>query len=273
MNSCSGSTPAVRSHDVDLPQRHVAQLLSGDAPGRHIELAVRPYRLQITPQHGGVRLAGDEVAVTLAEKIMERIGTALLATGHADEALIRDTAVSVIQDALKHDLAYRLPGLRQALRPMSLSQVAFMNAVLRADRPLIFGVGPTGTGKTHLAIAAGLNLVAESRFMRLIITRPHLMMEGEVMTSALRAETANDEQLTPIEDVLHELIGNETRRLIDQGVIEIMPLGRMRGRTFNHSFIVQPQLHRARRSPEHERAQDAHGRHPPRPRLMHGGNR
>jgi phosphate starvation-inducible PhoH-like protein len=230
----------VRSHDVDFPQRYVEHLFSrSDAPGRHIELAVRPYRLQIIPQYGGVRLAGDEVAVTLAEKIMERIGAALLATGHVDEALIRDTAVSVIQDTLKHDLAYRLSGLRQELRPMSLSQVAFMNAVLLADRSLIFGVGPTGTGKTHLAIAAGLNLVAESRFKCLIITRPHVMMEGEVMTPELCAETANDEQLTPLEDVLHELIGNaETRRLIDQGVIKIMPLGRMRGRTFNPSFIL-----------------------------------
>jgi phosphate starvation-inducible PhoH-like protein len=210
-----------------------------NAPGRHFEEAVRPFRLQITQQDGGVQLAGDEVAVALAEAMMVRLSAARPATDDPDEALIRDTAAAVIEDALKHDLPYRLPGIPQVLRPMSLSQVAFMNTLLPADRSLIFGVGPTGTGKTFLAIAAGLSHVTQARFKRLIITRPHVMMEGEIMTPALSAETADDEQLTPIEDALHELIGiAETRRLIDQGLVEIMPLGRMRGRTFNQSFIV-----------------------------------
>jgi phosphate starvation-inducible PhoH-like protein len=233
------------SHDADLSQRYVDLLFSGpDAPARHIELAVRPFRLQITPQPGGVRLAGDEVAVTIATKTMERLGAALRATGRVEEAVIRETVASVIQIALKHDLAYRLTGLRNPLRPVSLGQVAFMNAMLHADRPLIFGMGPTGTGKTHLAIAAGLNLLAESRFKSLVITRPHVRMEGEIMTPALRDETADDEQLTPIDDVLRDLIGREEiRRLTEHGLIEIMPLGRMRGRTFNESFIVVDEAH------------------------------
>jgi phosphate starvation-inducible PhoH-like protein len=122
---------------------------------------------------------------------------------------------------------------------MSLSQAAFMNAMLFSPRSLIFGVGPTGTGKTHLAIAAGLNQVAELRFKSLVITRPHVRLEGEIMTPELRAETAYGEQLTPIEDELHALIGREdTRRRIEKGLIEIVPLGRMRGRTFNETFVV-----------------------------------
>jgi phosphate starvation-inducible PhoH-like protein len=234
------SIPGARSLDVELPQHCVEVLLSGsDAPGRRIELAVRPYFLQIIPQAGAVRLAGDEVAIALAAKMMEPIGAALRATGRADEALIRDTAAAVIKNALKHELSYNLAGLRGALHPMSLSQTAFMNAMLSGHRSLIFGVGPTGTGKTHLAIAAGLNQVAESRFKTLVITRPRVRLEGEIMTPELRAETVYNEQLTPIEDELHALIGRaDTRRRIEQGLIEIMPLGRMRGRTFNETFVV-----------------------------------
>jgi phosphate starvation-inducible PhoH-like protein len=234
------SIPAAPSLDVELPQHCVEVLLSGsDAPGRRIERAVRPYFLQIIPQAGAVRLAGDEVAVALAAKMMEPIGAALRATGRADEALIRDTAASVIQTALRHELSYNLVGLRGALRPMSLSQTAFMNAMLSGHRSLIFGVGPTGTGKTHMAIAAGLNQVAESRFKSLVITRPRVRLEGEIMTPELRAETTYNEQLTPIEDELHALIGRaDTRLRIEQGLIEIVPLGRMRGRTFNETFVV-----------------------------------
>jgi phosphate starvation-inducible protein PhoH and related proteins len=240
LNSNPGVAAAVRSHDMDLPPRHVELLFSGsDAPARHIELAVRPYRLQIAEQPRGARFTGDELAVMLAERVMERIGAAVRSTGRVDEALINDTVVAVIQAALKRDLAFRLTGLRQPLRPVSLSQVAFMNAMMHADRALIFGIGPTGTGKTHLAIAAGLSLVAESRFKSMVITRPHVRMEGEVLTPELRAETVYDEQLTPIEDALRDLVGREEiRRLTDLGLIEIMPLGRMRGRTFNESFIV-----------------------------------
>jgi phosphate starvation-inducible PhoH-like protein len=229
-----------QSRHVALPQRHVELLFAGSsAPGRSIELAVRPYRLQITAQPDGVRLAGDEVAVMLAEKTVTRIGAVLQTGGRIDEALVRDTAASVLQHALTHELAFRLTGLRNPLRPASLGQVAFMNAVLRSDRPLMLGIGPTGTGKTHLAIAAGLTLVAESRFKSMIITRPHVMMDGEIMTPELRAETATDEQFIPIQDVLRDLIGREEmRRLSDQGLIEVMPLGRMRGRTFNESYIV-----------------------------------
>jgi phosphate starvation-inducible protein PhoH and related proteins len=234
------SSAATQSHDVDLPPRHLESLLSGThAVARRIEAAVRPYRLQIVEQPRGVRLAGDEMAVSLAEKMIERIGTALRTAGRLDDALIDDAVESVVQIALKRDLAFRLSGLRQPLRPVSLSQVAFMNAILHADRALIFGLGPTGTGKTHLAIAAGLSLVAESRFKSMVITKPHVRMEGEVLTPELRAETAYDEQFTPIEDVLRDLVGREEiKRLTEHGLIEIMPLGRMRGRTFNESLIV-----------------------------------
>jgi len=171
--------------------------------------------------------------------MMEPIGAALRAPGRVDEALIRDTVATVVKNALKHELSYSLAGLRGALHPMSLSQTAFMSTMLSGHRSLIFGVGPTGTGKTHLAIAAGLNQVAESQFKKLVITRPRVRLEGEIMTPELRAETTYSEQLTPIEDELHALIGRaDTRRRIEQGLIEIMPLGRMRGRTFNETFIV-----------------------------------
>jgi phosphate starvation-inducible PhoH-like protein len=245
VNSHLVSTPVERSYYADLPHHHVERLFSGpDAPGRHIELAVQPFRLQIMPQADGVRFVGDEVAVVLAEKMMAQIGAALQAAGRIDAALIKDTLASVIQVALKHDLTFSLTGLRQTLHPVSLSQVAFLNAILHANHSLICGVGPTGTGKTYLAIAAGLNLLAESRFKRMIMTRPHVRLEGEVMTSELRAETAADEQLTPIADTLRDLVGREEiRRLTDHGLIEIIPLGRMRGRTFNASFIVVDEAH------------------------------
>ena len=184
-------------------------------------------------------MTGDEIAVSLVAEMMRRIEEATKAGQAISEPMVNAVALSAVHDALKHELAFRLNGIHSAVRPMSLSQVAFMNAMLSSDRPLIFGVGPTGTGKTHLAIAAGLNLIADKHFKSMVVTRPRGMLEGDIMTAALRAETVYDEQLTPIEDELRELIGrDETRRQIEHGLLEITPLGRMRGRSFNECFIL-----------------------------------
>ena len=239
------STLPVSSHNpvsqsVALPDGVVLRLLEGAAPpARIIEAAVQPFHLHLAGAAGGISLSGDSVAVTLGRQMLEHMSGLLHGGNRIDEVEVRRIAGTTVEAALKHDLAYRLQGLRLPVRPMSLCQVAFLDAMLFSHHSLIFGLGPTGTGKTHLAIVAGLALVAEEKFKSLVITRPHVLMEGEVMTPSLRAETIYDEQFAPIEDELRELISpEEIRRLTDLGKIEIAPLGRMRGRTFNESFII-----------------------------------
>lgn len=240
MSSVQGPTSAPQSLTVALPDGVVRQLLEGPAlPARSLEAAVQPFRLHLAGASGGVALTGDPVAIGLGRQMLEQMTGILHGGARIDEIEVRRIAAATVETALKHDLAFRLSGLRLPVRPMSLSQVAFLNAMLFSQQSLIFGLGPTGTGKTHLAIVAGLALVADEKFKSLVITRPHVLMEGEVMTPSLRAETIYDEQFAPIEDELRELISpEEIRRLTDQGRIEIAPLGRMRGRTFNESFII-----------------------------------
>ena len=240
MNSTPGSDQRPVSEYIEMPAQSCQLLFSGaSAAGHNIPVAVRPFRLAISPVGGGIRVTGDEIAVSLIVEMIRRIAEATEAGHTISEPMVNSVAAATVQDALKHELAFRLNGIHSAVRPMSLSQVAFMNAMLFSDRPLIFGVGPTGTGKTHLAIAAGLNLIADKHFKSMVVTRPRGMLEGDVMTAALRAETVYDEQLTPIEDALRDLIGrDETRRQIEHGLLEITPLGRMRGRSFNDCFIL-----------------------------------
>ncbi len=240
MDSIGEVTPPACSRDVPLAPQLVERLTLGrESPARYIELSLRPYSVQITPGSGVLRVVGDEIAVNLATTIAEKIAEAVQAAAGGHRNLVADATTGVLENALKFELAYRLKGINQAVRPMSLSQVCFMNALLHSERSLLFGVGPTGTGKTHLAIAAGLSLVAEGRYKSLVITRPRVLLEGETMTPALRAETAYDEQLTPIDDELRHLVSaHEVQRLTEAGLVEITPLGRMRGRTFNDSYIV-----------------------------------
>jgi phosphate starvation-inducible PhoH-like protein len=234
--SCPDPTQTLRAQTLELPARLLPAL---QVTSQRIEAAMRPYRLRLTPQSGGLLAEGDDLAVTLVARIVEDLGKGDPAPGQTDEAQILTTAAATTRDALKHDLSWRLTGLHQPLRPMSLAQVAFVNALLHGEQSLVFGVGATGTGKTHLALASALSLLAQERVKHVVITRPHVLTEGEVMTPALRAETEPDGQLAAIEDVLRDLVGtDEIKRLVSHGLIEITPLGRMRGRTFNDSFII-----------------------------------
>jgi phosphate starvation-inducible protein PhoH and related proteins len=241
VNSQAGTARPTSKQDIDLAPQQVERLFSGlESPIHEIERAAGPFQLQITQRPGGAHVTGDAVGIAVGAAALRHLSQAL-STAAFDLGVeaIRGEIAAAIENELKHDLAFRLVGLPHAVRPMSLSQVAFMNTLLHASRPLIFGVGPAGTGKTYLAVAAGLSLVAEQRFKCLIITRPRVLLEGEIMTPALRAETTYDEQLTPIEDVLHDLIGpDELKQQVAHGLIQIMPLGRMRGRTFNESYVL-----------------------------------
>ncbi|MBL8537538.1 MAG: PhoH family protein [Hyphomonadaceae bacterium] len=238
MSHCD-PTQVRQSRTISVQDRVALHFLAApNGAARALEAAVRPYRLAVRGSEEGLRLDGDATAVALASDAVERLLAAMHGGGLDDEK-VRGVVGEAIEYVLKHDLAFRLVGLSQALRPMSLSQVAFMNTLLHAERALVFGIGPTGTGKTHIAIAAGLNALALGKVKTLVATRPHVMMEGEVITAAIRAETALDDQLAPIEDELHALLGpEEVKRLKEREQLEVLPLGRMRGRTFNDAYIV-----------------------------------
>lgn len=208
---------------------------SGDVL-RKISGLLHPYKVQFELSHDGLRPHGDPIAIDLAGRILEALDRTDLSL---PDAMLMQTAHTVIDKALQQDLAFRLPGLLRPLRPLSLSQTMFVDAVLHDPHDLILGIGPSGVGKTMGAIAAGLNLLAEGHVNCMILTKPHVLLEGEVMTPAMRAETAKDLQLTVFTDALHDLIGEERmRHQMEIGEIAVMPLGMLRGRTFNNAFIL-----------------------------------
>jgi phosphate starvation-inducible PhoH-like protein len=226
--------------DIPFPERGVSALFNGQPSlAASIEEAVRPFRLNLRPWSEGIRVAGDHLSISLACEVLTQLGAALEGGRFLNRDLVAQVTSTAIAHHLRHNQVYHLPGIPHPLRPLCLSQVAFLDGILSSGHNLIFGVGPTGTGKTYLAVAAGLNLVAEGHFRKLIITRPHVLLEGETMTPAMRADTVYDDQLASIEDALTDLLGHdEMRRRIEHGVVEVVPLGKLRGRTFNECIVV-----------------------------------
>lgn len=204
----------------------------------HINAAIHPYEVRLKAMPDGLKITGEELGVDLTHKILTALDELDYGSGHVDPAAAEAAIADVMKFALSHDLSFRLPGLPRPLRPLTLSQLSFMTSLLDPANKFVIGVGSTGTGKTHMAIAAGLNLLQQDAVKSVVITRPRVLAEGEVMTAALRAETEYDNQFVPIEDELRELLGHEeAQRLIKNRKVEITPLGRMRGRTFNDAFV------------------------------------
>lgn len=107
------------------------------------------------------------------------------------------------------------------------------------DNTLVFSVGPAGTGKTYLAMAAAIEALQSGSVRRILLTRP-AVEAGErlgFLPGDLQAKV--DPYLRPLYDALYEMLGpDETHLLMDRGTIEIAPLAYMRGRTLNDSFVI-----------------------------------
>ena len=206
---------------------------------KSLEDTVRPFRFTVARVSDGAELSGDRVAVMFAAAVLEHIAAYNQQSQSLDLTTIDDAIATISETMLKREFAFRFEGMFSPVRPASFAQIAFMKLLLAKDEKLLFGIGPTGTGKTHLAIAAGINMLAEERINHLVITRPHVLLEGEVVTAATRQETQYDEQFKAIEDALEALIGYDTfDRLAQRHKIEITPLGQLRGRTFNKALVI-----------------------------------
>jgi phosphate starvation-inducible PhoH-like protein len=126
---------------------------------------------------------------------------------------------------------------RKTIVPKTLAQKMYLQSML--NHPVVFGIGPAGTGKTYLAVAAAVSALLKNEVERLILTRP-AVEAGEALgflPGDLREKILP--YLRPLYDALHDMLDAEDiARLTEKGVIEIAPLAYMRGRTLAHACVI-----------------------------------
>jgi phosphate starvation-inducible protein PhoH and related proteins len=128
-------------------------------------------------------------------------------------------------------------GRGKMVRAKTRGQHDYIRAV--RDNTVTFGVGPAGTGKTYLAMAAAVESLVTGAVRRIVLTRP--AVEAGERLGFLPGDLAAkvDPYLRPLYDALWDMLGpDETSRLLERGTIEIAPLAYMRGRTLNDSFVI-----------------------------------
>ncbi|MBN9588626.1 MAG: hypothetical protein BGN85_07930 [Alphaproteobacteria bacterium 64-11] len=124
----------------------------------------------------------------------------------------------------------------RAVRPRSPAQAAYLD--LMRNRPLVFGVGPAGTGKTYLAAAFAAHMLHERRVERIILSRPALEAGERLGFLPGDLKEKIDPYLRPLYDALFDVLGEQAARLMELGVIEVAPLAFMRGRTLSRAFVI-----------------------------------
>lgn len=133
------------------------------------------------------------------------------------------------------------------LNPRNPRQRDYIHQLLNPDNSIVFATGPAGTGKTMLAVLAGIKMLKQGDITKIIVTRPAVEVDDE--KHGFLPGDINEKMAPwtrPIFDVLHEHYSiRETARMLEEQILEISPLAFMRGRTFKESWIIADEMQNA----------------------------
>ena len=130
-----------------------------------------------------------------------------------------------------------LPGLRKIIQPKTAGQAEYLQAM--ADHDIVVGIGPAGTGKTYLAVAAAVDALSRKRVKRIVLARPAVEAGESLGFLPGDMQAKVDPYLRPLYDALEDMMPLErVQKSIETRVIEIAPLAYMRGRTLADAFVI-----------------------------------
>jgi phosphate starvation-inducible PhoH-like protein len=206
---------------------------------RHLQLLetrLAEYGVKAESQGGGILLVGKAEGVSIAEAVLAELERRL-----RKGADITDMDVDGALEAAKtpQQTFGTFRSLKKPITPQTRGQSRYIDLLANADNAMIFGVGPAGTGKTFLAVAAGVSELLSGTRQRLIVTRPAVEAGEKLGFLPGTLEEKVDPYMLPIWDSLRELMGQEQmERRMARGEIEVAPLAFMRGRTLKNAFVI-----------------------------------
>ena len=135
------------------------------------------------------------------------------------------------------DVGIALPGTRKVIRPKSDGQRHYLRSIV--DNDIVIGIGPAGTGKTYLAVAAAVDALYKKRVKRIVLARPAVEAGENLGFLPGDMQEKVDPYLRPLYDALEDMMPTDrVRRALEDMTIEIAPLAYMRGRTLSDAFVI-----------------------------------
>ncbi len=189
-----------------------------------------------------LKIVGEERAADRAARVINSL-LVLSSRGEAINeqniryvlSLVEDNKEEEISEISKDIICITIKG--KPIKAKSLGQRDYINAI--NSNTITLAVGPAGTGKTYLAVAAAVNAFREKKVNRIILTRPAIEAGEKLGFLPGDLQSKVDPYLRPLYDGLFDMLGPETfQRYMERGSIEVAPLAYMRGRTLDDSFII-----------------------------------
>ena len=198
--------------------------------------------VQILNRGSELKVSGDEESADKAVRTIEGL-MALASRGEViDEQKVR-YLITLVQSGNDDQVSQMardvvcITAKGKPIKAKTVGQQKYMKAIQK--NTITVGVGPAGTGKTYLAVAAAVAAFRERTVNRIILTRP--AVEAGERLGFLPGDLQNkvDPYLRPLYDALYDMLGPETyQKYLERGSIEVAPLAYMRGRTLDDSFII-----------------------------------
>jgi phosphate starvation-inducible PhoH-like protein len=220
--------------------RHVNALYCGRA--ENLALVEKAFGVTVISREDWIRVEGEEDAVRRADSFFS-----FLDEGHKQGLTIKNADFAHMLEGFARGDDERMRSLlsqplvlstnRRSIIPKTLGQKAYLQAIMQS--PVVFGIGPAGTGKTYLAVAAAVSALLKNQVQKVILARP-AVEAGEALgflPGDLREKILP--YLRPLYDAMHDMLDREdVGKLMERGAIEIAPLAYMRGRTLSNAFVI-----------------------------------
>jgi phosphate starvation-inducible PhoH-like protein len=200
------------------------------------------FRVKISARGNEIFVTGEANGIAPVEKLLAEMQE-LIEQGYPVKRSDVITGIRVLRDRPESNLVDFFTddavqaSVRRVVTPRNVAQKFYLQAMQEND--ITFGIGPAGTGKTFLAVAAAAGFLAEKGIKRIVLCRP--AVEAGERLGFLPGDIAEkiNPYLRPLYDSLYDIFGFEkVEKLMERSVIEIAPLAFMRGRTLNDAFII-----------------------------------
>jgi phosphate starvation-inducible PhoH-like protein len=203
-----------------------------------VEIASRGNRFRVTGSESAAQVGSDVLRTLFTMTDKGRLDPQRVHLLLQESVMNEGKLAPVLPDGTVDDgQAVTIQTPRKLIRPRGANQTEYITNINKHD--LAFGIGPAGTGKTYLAVAAAIDALENEQVRRIVLVRP--AVEAGERLGFLPGDMSQkvDPYLRPMYDALYEMMGAEhVARLLERNLIEIAPLAFMRGRSLNESFVI-----------------------------------
>lgn len=208
----------------------------------YLKIISETLQVDIFPQGNQLLICGSESNVLHAEALIKQLQTFIRQGIMIGAREVTYGAKKAVTDELSEletlfsDVIFQTLRGKQ-IRPKTMGQKLYIDVIRKHD--IVFGIGPAGTGKTYLAMAAAVAALKEKQVQRLILCRPAVEAGERLGFLPGDLQEKVDPYLRPLYDALYDMVGIENfQRYQEKGIIEVAPLAYMRGRTLDDAFII-----------------------------------